>query len=173
MIENYHDIFKLPYTILRYGSLYGPRTDERNFVHNVIRQALTHNRISRYGDGEEIREYIHVRDAAKGSVEVLSKDFVNQHVILTGNQQMKVKDLLYMIKEMLGNNVKVEFLPAKENDHYEITPYSFAPKTARRLLSKTYLDFNQGILEALYDAHKQINPLPTPYGIITKDKKKR
>lgn len=173
LIENYHDIFKLPYTILRYGSLYGPRTDKRNFIHNIIRQALTENRISRYGDGEEIREYIHVRDAAKGSVEILSSDFVNQHVILTGNQQMKVKDLVYMIKEMLGNNVKVEFLPTKENAHYEITPYSFAPKVARRLISKTYLDFNQGILEALYDAYKQLNPLAAYHGFMLKDKKKR
>lgn len=173
LIENYHEVFKLSYTILRYGSLYGPRTDERNFIHNIIRQALTQNRISRHGDGEEIREYIHVRDAAKGSVEILSEEFANQHVILTGNQQLKVKDLFYMIKEMLGNNVQVEFLPAKENTHYEITPYSFAPKIGRRLLSKTYLDLSQGILESIYDAHKQISPLPACDGIIIKDKKKQ
>ena len=173
LIENYHEIFKLPYTILRYGSLYGPRTDGGNFIYSIIRQALTENKISRHGDGEEIREYIHVRDAAKGSVEILDDEFVNQHVILTGNQQMKVKDLLYMIKEMLGNKVKVNFLPAKESSHYEITPYSFAPKIGKRLLSKTYLDLNQGILEAIYDTYKLIGPLPTYDGIIIKDKKKQ
>jgi len=173
LIENYHEIFKLPYTILRYGSLYGPRTNEKNFIYTIIRQALTQKKILRDGDGEEIREYIHVRDAAKGSVEILADEFVNQHVILTGNQQMKVKDLLYMVKEMLGNNVKVKFLPSKKNTHYEITPYSFAPKIGRRLLSKTYLDLNQGILETIYDAYKQIGPLPTYDGIIIKDKKKR
>ncbi|MFA5256467.1 MAG: NAD-dependent epimerase/dehydratase family protein, partial [Candidatus Omnitrophota bacterium] len=68
LIENYHEVFKMPYTILRYGSLYGPRTDGNNFIYAIIKQALTHNKISRHGDGEEIREYIHVRDAAKGSV---------------------------------------------------------------------------------------------------------
>ncbi|MDD5560609.1 MAG: NAD-dependent epimerase/dehydratase family protein [Candidatus Omnitrophica bacterium] len=173
LIENYHEVFNLPYTILRYGSLYGPRADDRNFIYNIIRQALTQNRISRHGDGEEIREYIHVCDAAKGSVEILSDEFVNQHVILTGNQQMKVKDLFFMIREMLGNNVKVEFLPSKENTHYEITPYSFAPKIGRRLISKTYLDLSQGILESVYDAYKQISPLPTCDGMVIKDKKKR
>jgi len=173
LIENYHEIFKLPYTILRYGSLYGPRTDNGNFIYSIIKQALTEHKISRHGDGEEIREYIHVRDAAKGSVEVLTDEFANQHVILAGNQQMKVKDLLYMVKEMLGNKVKVEFLPPRENSHYEITPYSFAPKIGKRLLSKTYLDLNQGILEAIYDTYKQLGPLPTYDGIIIKDKKKR
>lgn len=173
LIENYHEIFKLPYTILRYGSLYGPRTDNENFIYSVIKQALTENKISRHGDGEEIREYIHVRDAAKGSVEILANEFANQHVILTGNQQMKVKDLLYMVKEMLGNKVKVEFLPPRQNSHYEITPYSFAPKIGKRLLSKKYLDLSQGILEAIYDTYKQLGPLPTYDGIIIKDKKKR
>lgn len=173
LIENYHEIFKLPYTILRYGSLYGPRTNEKNFIHIIIKQALTENKISRYGDGKEIREYIHVRDAARGSVEILADEFVNQHVILAGNQQMKVRDLLYMIKEMLGNKVEVEFLPSKESTHYEITPYSFAPKIGRRLLSKTYLDLSQGILETIYDTYKQIGPLPNYEGLIVKKRKKR
>lgn len=157
LIESYHEIFKIPYTILRYGSLYGPRSDERNFIHTIIKQALTQNKISRYGDGEEIREYIHVQDAAKGSVEILSEEFANQHVILTGNQQIKVKDLLSMIKEILGNKIELDFLPAKDTTHYEITPYSFAPRIGKRLASRTYFDLSQGMLETIHDLYKQIN----------------
>lgn len=173
LIENYHEVFKMPYTILRYGSLYGPRTDKRNFIYTIIKQALTQKKISRYGDGEEIREYIHVRDAAKGSVDILADEFANQHVILTGNQQMKVKDLLFMIKEILGNKLKVEFLPTKESAHYEITPYSFAPKIGKRLVSKTYIDLSQGMLETIYDIYKQVSPLPTYDGLIVRGKKKK
>ena len=157
LIENYQEVYGLPYTILRYGSLYGPRSDEKNFIHAVIKQALTKNEISRYGDGEELREYIHVCDAARGSVEILSDEFKNQNVILTGNQQTRLKDLLYMIREMLGNNIKIKFLQPKKNLHYEITPYSFAPKVGRRLVTKTYLDLNQGILELIHDSHKKLN----------------
>lgn len=173
LIENYHEIFGLSYTILRYGSLYGPRSDERNFIYTIIKQALTQNKISRYGDGEEIREYIHVHDAAKGSVEILSDEFENQHVILTGNQQMKVKDLLFMVKEMMGNKIKVEFLSPKEDSHYEITPYSFAPKIGKRLVSKTYLDLSQGMLETMCDIYKDINLPPTYDGVLIKGKSKR
>jgi UDP-glucose 4-epimerase len=173
LIENYGEIFKLPYTILRYGSLYGPRANRENFIYTIIKQALIEKKITRYGDGEEIREYIHVRDAAKGSVEILSKEFTNQHVILAGNQQMKVKDLLYMIKEILGNKVKVDFLSPRANTHYEITPYSFTPRIGKRLVSRTYVDLSQGILETIHDLYKQINHLSSYGGIIIKDAKKK
>ncbi len=172
LIENYYEIYKIPYTILRYGSLYGPRSDERNFIYTIIKQALTEDKISRCGDGEEIREYIHVRDAAKGSVEILSEEFANEYVILTGNQQMKIKDLLFMIKEILGNNLNIEFLPVKQSTHYEITPYSFAPRIGKRLMSKTYLDLSEGMLEIIHDLYKQINSLPACYASIAKNAKK-
>ena len=128
LIENYNEVFGLPYTILRYGSLYGPRADDRNFVYTILTQALRDGRIIREGDGEEIREYIHVYDAARCSVEILSDEFINQYVMITGNQQMKVKDLLLMIKEMLDNKIEIEYKPPKISSHYEITPYTFAPK---------------------------------------------
>jgi len=168
LIENYHEIFGLPYTILRYGSLYGPRADDKNFIHRVIKQALTEGKIVREGDGEEIREYIHVLDAAKGSVDILSEEFVNQHVILTGQQQMKIKDLLIMINEMLDNKIKIEFLPAGKNHNYEITPYSFEPKVGKRLTSRTYLDLGQGILDNISAIYRDVSPLPTYDGIIIK-----
>lgn len=169
LIENYHEVYGLPYTILRYGSLYGPRADDRNFIHRIIKQALTEKKIVRDGNGEEIREYIHVYDAAKSSVEILSDEFINQQVIITGNQQMKVKDLLFMIREMLDNKIKIEYIPATTNYHYEITPYTFAPKLAKRIFGKTYLDLGQGILKSIQSIYKEINPLPTYDGLVVKE----
>jgi UDP-glucose 4-epimerase len=74
IIENYHEVFGLPYTILRYGSLYGPRAGETNWIYSALKQAVTDGKISRPGDGEEIREYIHVEDAARCSLMVLDKE---------------------------------------------------------------------------------------------------
>jgi len=165
LIENYNEVFDLPYTILRYGSIYGPRADRRNFINKILRQALQDGKITREGDGEEIREYIHVFDAAKGSIEVLSEEFKNQCVMITGNQQMKVKDLLLMIKEMLNNKVDIEYKPVSKNSHYEITPYVFAPKMAKKLVSKTYLDLGQGILDSMQFIYNEVKQ---PDGLTVK-----
>lgn len=160
IIENYYQMCGLEYTILRYGSLYGPRADAHNAIHSFIDQALANGKIRRYGDGEELREYIHVNDAARGSVEILDDDFVNQHVIITGYQQMRVKDVLFMIREMLEQKIEIEFLPPNENYHYEITPYSFAPRIGKRLNCRTYFDLGQGILDLVYEQYSRKNSLP-------------
>ncbi len=156
IIENYHEIFGLPYTILRYGSLYGPRSDDRNYIFTIIEEALRAGRITREGDGEEIREYIHVHDAARCSVEILEKEFVNQCVIISGNQQMKVKDLLLMIREMLDNKINIEYKSPSSDLHYEITPYTFSPRIAKKIISRTYLDLGQGMLAFIQDMHKDL-----------------
>ncbi|MBF0553887.1 MAG: NAD(P)-dependent oxidoreductase [Nitrospirae bacterium] len=169
LIENYRELFGLPYTILRFGSLYGPRADSRNFIYAMLTQALKEGKITRAGDGEELREYIHIHDAARGSVEILADEFTNQHIIITGYQQMRIKDLLFMIKEMLDNKIEIEFLPADTDLHYEITPYTFAPKIGRRLTSRTYVDLGQGILETIYNLYNAISPSQICNGISVRD----
>lgn len=169
IIENYREIYGMPYTILRYGSLYGPRSDPRNGLYHILKQALSEKKIVREGDGEEIREYIHVLDAARGSVEILSEEFINQYVIITGHQQTKIKDLLLMIKEMLNNEIEIEYKPPSFNYHYEITPYSFSPKIGKKLISHSYFDLGQGILDSLNSIYKELNPSPTYDELVVKD----
>lgn len=155
IIEDYHKVFGLPYTILRYGSLYGPRANERNYIYKILKQAITEGKITSLGKGEDLREYIHVEDAARCSVEILSKEFENQYVILTGAQPMRRKDLLIMIKEMLGNKIELEFLPTESNLHYVITPYTFNPRIAKKFVTNYYLDLGQGLLQCLKDIYKR------------------
>jgi UDP-glucose 4-epimerase len=160
--ENYGHAFGLPYTVLRYGSLYGGRADARNGVHRLLAQALTERRIVYVGDGEEIREYIHVEDAAQCSVRVLDPEFVDQHLTITGSAPMRVRDLLVMIREMLGGSVEIEFRPDTSPEtariHYRVTPYSFAPRIGRKLISTCYVDMGQGLLRCLEEIHQQTSP---------------
>ena len=158
IIENYNEQYGLPYTILRYGSLYGSRSNETNWVHNMLKQAILERKITRYGDGDELREYIHVEDAARYSVDILSNQFENDYVIITGPQQMKVKDMMIMVKEMLGNDIELEFLPVDSSLHYEITPYSFRPKKAQKYVGKCYIDLGQGTLDILSELYKKYFP---------------
>ncbi len=153
-IENYQQQYGLDYTILRYGTLYGTRADERNSVFRFLKEAMTSGSISYSGDGSEVREYINVLDAAKGSVEVLSEEFRNQHVILTGHQPMKVGDLFAMIREMLGKEVEVKYTkPDEKGAHYSITPHSFIPKVGKKLVSHYYTDMGQGLLICMQEQH--------------------
>ncbi len=157
LIENYQELCALDFTILRFGSLYGRRANEFNWIHNIIRQALTEGKMQREGDGEEIRNYIHVRDAAQACVDILDEQYKNDYIMLTGAQTIKIKDLLLMIKEMLDNKVAIEYLETRMEGHYEITPYTFRPRVAKKYNPTTQFDLGQGILDTIYDVYKKLN----------------
>ena len=156
LIENYHECFNLPYTILRYGSLYGPRADERNIIFKFITQALTEGKITREGNGEEIREYIHVTDAARLSVQILDESYANRHLVLTGQERMAVKNLMRMISEMLPGGVNVRYGNRHDDGHYAMTPYAFHPKVGHKLVANDYVDLGQGLLDCLADIHERL-----------------
>jgi UDP-glucose 4-epimerase len=157
IIEEYYKEFGLEYTILRYGSLYGSRANHFNSITNMLTQALTDKKIIRRGDGEEIREYIHVKDASELSVKALEDEFKNKHLIISGNQKVKVKDFLTMIKEMLKGDIDIIFGEEKELHHYQITPYSYKPEIAKKLVPENYYDLGQGVLDLLYSINEDLH----------------
>ncbi len=153
-IEESQRRYGLDYTIVRYGTLYGPRADARNSLWRYLRQGLAEGRIAFEGTGEEVREYLHVRDAAQLSVDILADQFRNQPVIITGHQPMKTKDMLNMIHEILDHRLAIEYVPvnpARQAYHYVLTPYSFTPKVGKKLVSNCYVDMGQGLLECLQE----------------------
>lgn len=159
-LEEFNRLHQLRFTILRYGTLYGPRADERNSVWRFLRAAVEERCIEYPGDGNEIREYIHVADAARCSVDVLGPEYEDQHVVLSGHHPMRVRDLMLMIQEILGQAVEVRYTAtaSDENDHYKVTPYSFQPRIARKLVSSYYLDMGQGLIECLAEITSRLTP---------------
>ena len=155
LIEDYQRLKDLDYTILRFGSLYGPRANKFNWVHNAIWQALTSGKIERDGNGEEVRDYIHVLDAARASVEILDNKFKNKSILLTGSPSIKVKDLMVMIKSILGDKVSLEFKDEQIKGHYGLTPYSFRPKIAEKYISNVQIDLGQGLLDTIFEVYKE------------------
>ncbi len=165
-VEEYQRWFGLDYTILRYGSIYGRRADSDNGVRQYLIQALRDRRMVLQGTGDELREYVHVADVSRASVQVLEPAFRNEHVVLTGHHPLRVRDLLEMIREIVGSDVLVEFRPIDpaqqregKSPHYTVTPYTFRPQIAKKLVSHYYLDMGQGLLDCLEEIHEQMNSL--------------
>lgn len=150
-IEEYNRRSNLTFTILRYGTLYGPRADDRNTVHRYVRQAVETGRIVVNGKGDEFREYIHVRDAAKVSARVLEKQFYNKRFVITGHQAIPIKQMLEMIQEILGKPIEITFSAEGHSDHYRITPYSFVPKIGEKFSPVLFTDMGQGLIECMAD----------------------
>ena len=157
MLEAYHDQYGLQYTILRYGSLYGPRSQDWNGMKRYVTQAIREGSIIYPGSGEERREYIHVKDAAQLSVVALDSQYANERLTLTGTHALNSRELLRMIQEILGENIKIEFRKeGRDPTHYDITPYRFTPREGKKMVPSVFVDIGQGILDLVEEVYNNI-----------------
>lgn len=157
-VEEYQHRYGLDYTVLRYGSLYGPRSDQHNGLWRLVKKALETGRVSYEGSPEAMREYIHVEDAARASVIALGEEFRNQHVVLTGQEPMRVMDLLKMLAEILDIPQAVEFIETDYAGHYVRTPYAYQTRLGRKYVSPLHVDLGQGLLELIGEIKKDHLP---------------
>jgi UDP-glucose 4-epimerase len=158
-IEEYARTFGLRYTVIRYGSLYGPRADASNGVYRLLRTAMVDGRLAYSGGPDDIREYIHVEDAAKLSVDVLDPAFEGQHVTLTGASPTRAGDLFTMFQEILGKRIEIEYrhIEGPGSGHYAVTPYAYTPRPGKKLVTTHYVDMGQGLLRMIEDIHREID----------------
>lgn len=156
-VEEYQQTYGLDYTILRYGSLYGPRADETNGMWRIVKAVLESGKLRYQGHPDAMREYIHVEDAARASVVALGEEFRNESVVLTGQEPMKVHDVLKMLGEMLGlPEEAVEFVNGDYVGHYVRTPYAYQPKLGRKYIPPVHVDLGQGLLEMIGEIREHI-----------------
>lgn len=159
LIENYHREFGLNYAILRYGSLFGPRCQSWNGIYKVVREAVETGKINFRGWPEEIREFIHVKDAADLSVEVLNRDNEQETLVLTGIDSYKWKDFLDMINETLGGYVDITYTKPNESLHYRRTPYIYKPNEAIKVTKTNYRDVRESIYNLAYELEEDSNEI--------------
>lgn len=153
IIEAYSEQFPLDYTLLRYGSLYGPRAQPWNGLRKYVTEIVRTGRLEYPGSGRERREYIHVKDAARLSVDILDEKHRNKAITVTGAQVLTSAELLDLIFEIAGKRRDVEFLERNKKDHYSMTPYRYTPKQAKKIVPDEFVDIGEGVLEVVQEVY--------------------
>ncbi|MDC3240687.1 NAD(P)-dependent oxidoreductase [Gammaproteobacteria bacterium] len=155
IIEVFSDELGLDYSFLRYGSLYGPRSQSWNGLRRYVEQVYKEGVLDYRGTGKERREYIHVLDAAKLSVDILDEKYANTAITVTGHQALYSDELIDLIFEISGKEKNVNYIDSNISpDHYLNTPYRFSPKTAIKLVPDKFYDLGQGVLEVMEEISK-------------------
>ena len=150
----------IDYLIIRYGSLYGPGSNDKNGLYRIIKNAIKNNTVSYEGNKDTTREYIHVIDAASSTNKLLEEMEESSTVVITGHQSYKVQEILSTISEMLGYNKPVEFLDIEQTGHYVITPFRHENEYPRKFIPDFHIDLGVGLNE-LIDYVKETEKLNT------------
>jgi UDP-glucose 4-epimerase len=147
IIKEYSENYNLNFTILRYGSLYGVGSDDRNSIFRFLKSAVKNSTINYAGTGDEVREFINVRDAAELTIESFKEVYDKHILMLTGTKSMKYKDLFDMINEILNNSVNINIKKNHKKTHYKNTPYSYQKDIVKKLTNNPHIDLGEGLIE--------------------------
>lgn len=157
LFEYYALNYGITSTIMRLGSLYGPNSNDFNFINQSIISALNNKVILRYGNGDELREYIHVDDVNKFVLNLMHKgDLRFQKLVISGTEKLKVSEILNMIREIFNEEIEIKYIEDKEySGHYKVTPYTFKPDLIEKAQLESNIDLASGILSCIYEVYNR------------------
>lgn len=112
----YAELYKVPFTILRYGIPYGPRMREELLIPIFLKKALGGEPLTIGGQGSQFRKFLYVRDLARAHVLAMDERAVSQTYNLEGKRNITVLEVAEAICGIVGDHVKIEFVPERAGD---------------------------------------------------------
>lgn len=146
----YHVNYGLPYIVLRYANVYGPRQDphgEAGVVAIFTGQMLSGGQVVINGDGEQQRDYIHVRDCAMANLNATRKNIETGIYNLGAGVGTSVNEIYRLLKNITGYSINAIHAPAKLGETRHI--FLDAAK-AKKLLGWTpTIALEQGLVDVV------------------------
>ena len=118
-LKSFYESYGLNYIALRYFNVFGPRQDINSqyaavipkFIHSLINgeQAII------YGDGEQSRDFIFVKNIVKANIKAAESDY-NGVVNIASGEAITINQLYYIIKDVLGSDFEPKYLDERSGD---------------------------------------------------------
>jgi len=102
LVLAYHRTYKLPATISRCSNNYGPYHFPEKLIPLMIANALNDKPLPVYGKGENVRDWLYVRDHCKAIDLILQNGRVGEVYNIGGHNEMRNIDIVKMILRELG-----------------------------------------------------------------------
>ena len=112
----YHGLYGVNYTIMRYGIPFGERARPETVTPIFIRRILSGEPITIHGDGSQSRQFIYVKDLAKGNVACLNPAAENQIFNLNGKKKISVLQIVTTLQEILKKKASVTFVEDRKGN---------------------------------------------------------
>lgn len=143
-INLYRELYGVKVFLLRFFNIYGP-TSRKGAVFLFTKAALCGEEVTIYGDGNHVRDFVHVRDVAKLVVEIVNGRLIPGTYEVGTGVGTSVRELLQLVQKVTGKEIRTA---AK----------SYVLEEADRLVASTPIIHNFIPLEAgiadVYDSLK-------------------
>jgi nucleoside-diphosphate-sugar epimerase len=112
----YQASFGVPCVAVRYFTVYGPRQRPDMGFHRFLSAALDGRPITRYGDGEQTRDFTFVADAVAATRAAGLQGVPGEVYNVGGGSRVSVNEVFDLIGRVTGRAVQLELLPPQLGD---------------------------------------------------------
>ena len=124
LVKSFHSTYKLPYVITNCSNNYGPLQFPEKLIPLTIRNLVLRKSILIYGNGKNIRDWIHVDDHCRAIYQIFKSNKFQTTFNVGGNNQIRnidlVNDLCYNYDLILKRkNLIFEFTKNSRNLHFD------------------------------------------------------
>ncbi len=156
LVRAYGETFGLPVNITRCSNNYGPYQFPEKLIPLMIANCLNDKPLPVYGDGMQIRDWLHVKDHCQAIYTVLNKGVLGEVYNIGGNNEKANLEIVNLIIETLGKS-KDLINYVKDRPGHDRRYAIDNSKITRELNWSPEYTFEQGITETIewYVANKE------------------
>ncbi|MFZ2303167.1 MAG: dTDP-glucose 4,6-dehydratase [Minisyncoccia bacterium] len=107
LVSSYFHTYNLPITISNCSNNYGPYHFPEKLIPLAITNILTNKKIPIYGDGSQIRDWLHVEDHCRAIDLIVHKGKIGETYCIGGDSEYTNKNLLLMILKIMKKEESV------------------------------------------------------------------
>lgn len=119
-MEKYIKLSNIDYIIFRFSNVYGPRQipeGEAGVVSIFMDYFINNNEINIFGDGNQTRDFIYVKDIAKILFLCIKNDNITKEIInISSNVSISINELYEKLKHITKKDLKVNYLEERKGD---------------------------------------------------------
>ena len=148
VVRAYHETFGLPVNITRCSNNYGPYQFPEKLIPLMIHNCAENKKLPVYGDGMQIRDWLHVSDHCAAILTVLEKGQVGEVYNVGGNNEKANIEIVRLILQSMGKDESlIEYV--KDRPGHDRRYAIDNTKITTELNWKPAYTFEQGIAETI------------------------
>ena len=148
LVRAYYHTFKLPITISNCSNNYGPYQFPEKFIPLFATNLIENKKVPLYGEGLNVRDWIHVDDHARGIDLILHKGKIGETYLLGGDAEKTNLEITNLILEYFDKGEEMIEKVADRKGHDFRYAINFS-KIKNELEWQPQVNFEKGIKQTL------------------------